>query len=165
MSVIKRLLPYLLLNILVSAAATYGVLTWWNLNHAPVIVPGLAQPSPATPLPTVSSSSLLPLGVPVIEIGEVTAAGNLSNEAVLLRRVGEGELRLNGWRLDDNAGHRFTFPDIVLYKGGAVRVFTRAGSNAVNELYWGQDRAVWAAGRTVTLYDETGNSRAALTIP
>lgn len=164
MSVLKRLLPYLLLNILVSAATTYGVLTWWNLNHDPVI-PGLTEPSPTAPLATVSSSGLLPLGVPVIEIGEVNGAGNLNNESVLLRRIGEGELRLNNWRLDDNAGHRFTFPDIVLFKGGAVRVFTRAGSNTVSELYWGLERAVWTAGRTVTLYDDQNNARATFTLP
>jgi hypothetical protein len=164
MSVLKRLLPYILLNILVSAATTYGVLMWWNNNNTPN-VPGLSQPSPAAPMATMSASSLLPLGVPVIEIGEVVGAGSLNSEGVLLRRVGDGELRLNGWRLEDNAGHRFTFPDIVLFKGGSVRVFSRAGSNTVNELYWGLDRSVWTSGRSVVLYDDQGNSRATAPVP
>jgi hypothetical protein len=165
MSFLKRLLPYLLLNILVSAATTYGVLIWWSINNPADPIPSLAQPRPTAVLATVSSSSLLPLGVPVIEVGEVAGTGNLNNEGVLLRKVGEGELRLNGWRLEDNNGHRFTFPDITLFKGGSVRVFTRAGSNTVNELYWGLDRPVWTSGRTVAIYDQQGNSRATYLVP
>jgi len=165
MSVLKRLLPYILLNILVSAATTYGVLTWWTINYYAPTIPGLVQPSQTAPMATMSSSSLLPLGVPVIEVGEVIGAGNLNIEGVLLRRVGDGELRLNGWRLEDNAGHRFTFPDIVLFKGGSVRVFSRAGSNTVNELYWSMDKPVWTSGRSVVLYDDQGNSRASALVP
>jgi hypothetical protein len=101
----------------------------------------------------------------VIEVGEVVGAGNLNNEGVLLRRVGDGELHLNGWRLEDNAGHRFTFPDIVLFKGGSVRVFSRAGNNTVNELYWSLDKAVWISGHSVVLYDDQGNSRASALVP
>lgn len=167
MNVLKRLIPYIILNILVSAATTWGVLTWWNNTHSPitptpspvataaVIVPTSALPNP-TPFPP---------GVKMIEIGEVTGAGDIANETILLRRVGEGELRLNGWRLDDSRGHSFTFPDIVLYKGGAVRVFTRSGNSTVNELYWGLKEAAWTPGKTVSLYDDQGIIRATVPIP
>lgn len=199
MSVLKRLLPYIILNIFVSALVTLAVLSWWNSTPHPVAAPDLALtlPAQAKPNPTTSSNLGIPSATPaatrgaaapgsathtpvetvlpsstpqpvtakLIEIAEVTGAGSLSAEAILLQRVGDGELRLNGWKLDDEAGHRYTFPDMVLYKNGAVRLYTRTGANTVNELYWGLKEAVWISGKTATLSDDKGNLRASLIIP
>jgi hypothetical protein len=166
MNSFKRLIPYLILNILVSAATTWAVLTWWNTNRVPqpaavalstpILPPTSASPSNPTPIPA---------GVKVIEIISAAGAGNLSNESVTIRRLGDGELSMNGWRLDDNAGHRFTFPDVVLFKDGSIKVFTRSGSNSVNELFWGMKEPVWASGKTVSLSDSQGVLRASFTIP
>jgi competence protein ComEC len=177
MSVLKRLLPYIILNILVSAATTWAVLTWWTNTHPATPTPNLPLPTQAAPATTaaqgtagsqptaLASSTPQPAGTRLVEIAEVTGIGSLGTEMVLLRRVGEGEVRLNGWRLDDNAGHRFALPDIVLNKGGAVRIYTRSGTNTVNELYWGLKEAVWASGKTIALYDEQGTTRAVFIIP
>lgn len=180
MNVLKRLVPFILLNILVSAGVTWGVLTYWTQTHPPAAQPTLspqvlqpatapavtAAPATRAPLETPQPSATpQPAGVKLVELAEVGGAGNLANEVILLRRVGEGELRLNGWRLDDNAGHRFLLPDMVLFKGGAVRVYTRSGTNTVNELFWGLKETVWASGKTAALYDEQGNQRAMLLIP
>jgi competence protein ComEC len=166
MNVFKRLIPYIILNILVSAATTYAVLTWWNTNRpaqpttaalsTQVLAPTAANPANPTPIPA---------GVKVVEIIAAAGAGNLGNESVTIRRLGDGELSMNGWRLDDNAGHRFTFPDVVLFKDGSIKVFTRSGSNSVNELYWGLKETVWATGKTVSLSDSQGVLRASFTIP
>ncbi len=166
MNVFKRLLPYILLNILVSAATTWAVLTWWNTGRAVLPnVPALATlAAPATTTNPVNPTPI-PAGVKVIEIGEVNGAGSLGTEVVAIRRLGDGELNMNGWRLDDNAGHRFTFPDMVLFKGGSVRIFTRSGSNTVNELYWGLKEPVWVSGKTAGLYDSQGVLRASFVIP
>lgn len=178
MSVLKRLLPYIILNILVSVGATLAVLWWWSNTYPTTPTPTLALPTQAVPMltvqaqgtagpqPTAPASSTPQLaGARLVEIAEVNGIGSLGTEMVLIRRVGEGELRLNGWRLDDNAGHRFVFPDIVLNKGGAVRIFTRSGTNTVNELYWGLKEAAWASGKTAALYDDQGNIRAVFIIP
>lgn len=189
MSVLKRLLPYILLNILVSALVTWAVLTWWNSSPHPASpeastgLPSLAQaqttapkpgsnnaltqatPTHSTPVPVQPSTTPQPVTAKLIEIAEVVGAGNLGSEVILLRRVGEGELRLFGWKLDDEAGHRYTFPDMVLYKNGAVRLNTRTGANTVNELFWGLKDAVWISGKTATLSDDRGNLRASLIIP
>ena len=166
MNVFKRLLPYILLNILVSAATTWAVLTWWNSGRAPVpTAPAQATlASPATAA-VQANPTPIPEGVKVIEITEVSGAGNLGAEGIAVSRLGDGELSMSGWRLDDNAGHRFTFPDMVLFKGGSVRILTRAGSNTVNELYWGLKEPVWISGKTAGIYDSQGVLRASLTIP
>ena len=179
----KRLLPYIILNILVSALVTLAVLSLWNgAPRSIVLDPTLtvANQNPAqgsktaaraiTPThgtlePPQPSATPQPVTVKLIEFGEVSGAGNLGAEAILLRRVGEGELRLNGWKLDDEAGHRYTFPDMVLFKSGAVRLSTRTGANTVNELFWGLKDAVWTSGKTATLMDDKGNLRASFVIP
>ncbi len=167
MSVLKRLIPYIILNIIVSAAATFAVLTWWN-NGRP-LPPGLGAPTALPQLAPATSvlpaSTALPADAKVVEIAEVISAGSLSTEALTIKRVGEGELRMNSWRLEDGLGHRFTFPDIVLFKDGSVRVFTRAGTNTVNELYWGLDQAVWSSGKAISLFDNQGILRASLAVP
>jgi hypothetical protein len=111
------------------------------------------------------STTPQPASAKLIEIAEVTGSGSLNAESILLRRLGDGELRLNGWKLDDEAGHRYTFPDMVLFKNGAVRLYTRTGANTVNDLYWGLKDTVWVSGKTAVLSDEKGNLRASLTIP
>jgi len=167
MNVLKRLLPFILLNILVSAAATWAVLSWWSSNRMPVTAATGVEPSQAAPAPNSvqPNATALPLNLKVIEFSDAGGAGSLANEVVGLRRVGEVELHMNGWRLDDGSGHRFIFPDIVLFKGGSLRIFTRAGSNTVNELYWGLKESVWVPGKTAGLYDDQGNLRATFTIP
>lgn len=164
MSVLKRLVPYILLNVIVSALVTFAVLTWWTNNRSasanPVgVLP--TQAAAANPVP----ATALPMDAKVIEIGGVSAAGALNAEQVTLKRIGQGELRLQGWRIDDNAGHRFVFPDIILYPDGEVHLFTRTGTNNVNDLFWGLAQPVWGSGKTVTLYDQQNILRASLTLP
>jgi hypothetical protein len=166
MSVLKRLIPYILLNIIVSAAATFAVLTWWN-NGRPLPT-GLG--SPAEPTHTVAPSALpistpLPADAKVVEITGVTGVGDLNSESLTIKPIGEGELHLSGWRLDDSLGHSYTFPDFILFKDGSVQVFTRAGTNTVNELYWGLTQAVWSSGKTISLFDDQGILRATLAVP
>ena len=101
----------------------------------------------------------------VVDISSIIGAGSLNIEVVTIQRVGDGELHMEGWRLEDSAGHRFIFPDIVLYKGGTVRVFSRAGTNTVNELFWGLSEPVWKSGKTISLFDNYGILRATLAVP
>ncbi|MCZ7552593.1 MAG: lamin tail domain-containing protein [Anaerolineales bacterium] len=103
-----------------------------------------------------------------VVIDSVIGAGDLDTERVLLKQRGEGELSLVGWRLEDGQGNIFVFPQfpqLILYKGGAVNVYTKAGNNSVVDLYWGLELPVWASGKTVTLRDPQGNERANYQIP
>lgn len=103
-----------------------------------------------------------------VTIDSVIGAGDLDSERVLLKQHGEGELSLVGWRLEDSDGNIFVFPQfpqLILYKGGAVNVYSKAGSNTVVDLYWGLSTPVWESGDTVTLKDPQGNERATYTVP
>lgn len=103
-----------------------------------------------------------------VTIESVVAAGDLQFERVVLKHRGEGELVLDGWRLEDGSGNQFIFPQVprlVLFKGGAVNVYTRSGANTVVDLYWGMPQAVWYSGATVVLRDAVGNVRFVYKIP
>jgi hypothetical protein len=169
----KRVIPFLILNIIISAATTLTVLLLWDRTLRPVqplpvsvagsggIPPALSSPQPQPE----GEATLPPLEEPVILIETVIGAGDLQNEAVLLKRVGEGELLLTGWKLTNGRGAEYTFPYLLLNKNGAVRLYSRAGNNTVMELYWGANQAVFRSGDVVSLYDWQGNLRAAYTLP
>ena len=115
---------------------------------------------PAQPLATLAADS----SGRVIEIQDVVGPGDLNNEAVLLRRVGAGDLQLSGWKMDDGNGHSYFFPDFILNQDGAVQVNSRAGANTAIALFWNEPEAVWATGKTVMLYDPLGKLEAMFTI-
>lgn len=101
-------------------------------------------------------------------IDSVIGAGDLDTEHVLLKHRGEGELALVGWRLEDDQGNVFIFPQfpqLMLFPGGAVNIYTRAGVNSVVELYWGLSQPVWSSGKTVILRDAQNNVRATYVVP
>jgi len=159
-----RIFPYLILNIIVSAATILTILWLWDRsrnNDLTVLTPLLVASTP-TPedIPT-----LPPLNQTVILIKNVFGTGDLQNEVVLLNRQGEGELELTGWQLKDGNGHTFTFPKLILNQDGAVQVFTHAGADSVIELHWGLDQPIWKSGMTVSLLDPLGNLRASFHIP
>ncbi|MEW6179475.1 MAG: lamin tail domain-containing protein [Chloroflexota bacterium] len=169
----KRVIPFLILNIIISAATTFTVLVLWDRTIRPAqSLPPSAGGSGGIPAangevqPALTvEATLPPLDEPVILIETVIGAGDLQNEAVLLRRVGEGELLLTNWKISNGRGAEFVFPYLVLNKNGAVRLYTRAGNNTVMELFWGAEQAVFRSGDTVTLYDWQGNPRASYTLP
>jgi LysM repeat protein len=107
-----------------------------------------------------------PRGSVIIE--SVIGAGDLETERIFLKHRGEGELSLVGWRIEDQKGNVFIFPQfpqLILYGGGAVNIYTRSGANTVTDLYWGLDKPIWSSGSTITLKDAQGNVRATYTVP
>jgi len=135
------------------------------MTITPTLTPTLTATLPATAGPQ-STATLTPQGQPAsMLIDTVIGAGDLDSERVLLKRTGGGELALAGWRLADEDGFVFTFPQLTLYQDGAVNVYTRLGQDTVVDLYWGLSTPVWQSGETVTLYDAQGEVRATFTIP
>lgn len=162
----KRALPFILLNVLVSAVATLVVLIWWNSTHnlnlpEPISIPTAApvqQPTPTLPA----------LETPVIEINSVIGAGDLENEVVVLRLVSPDGLLLEGWKIQGSGGSIYTFPNLLL-KSGEIQLFTGgkpAGRpDSANEIFWGRNTASWRSGETLTLYDPIDGARATFRIP
>lgn len=127
----------------------------------------------ATPRPSATSTEgSTPTTTPTVigqeaqvVIDAVIGAGVLENERVLIRRTGDGELSLAGWRLTDNKGNEYIFPQLTLYKDGAINVNTRTGQNTVVDLFWGLTSPIWNSGKIISIYDTQNNLRATYTLP
>jgi hypothetical protein len=173
---------YLLLNVLVSAATTLAVLFAWDALRKPdsLVIPppqqavagateaGAPSPTPASPPTLQPTITLPPADQKVIEIVSVVGAGDLAQEVVMLKRLGDGSLRMTGWKLEDSKGNVYTFPaspELTLFKGGTVLIYTKHGEDTATEVYWGREQPVFSSGETVKIYDTSGIERAAYTLP
>jgi hypothetical protein len=112
-----------------------------------------------TPTPTLTGQEAQ------VVIDTVIGAGVLANERVVLRRTGDGELSLVGWRLTDNQENVYIFPQLTLYKDGAINLNSRTGQNTVVDLFWNLLSPIWSSGKTITVFDAQNNLRATYTIP
>jgi hypothetical protein len=137
------------------------------LLYIPVggIIPTTTPEPTNTPAPTTATTPSGPPQEAQVIINSVIAPGDLTSERVWLTRLGDGDLSLSGWQLKDEDGNVFVFPQLDLYEGGAVNVWSRAGSNTPVDLYWGVGSAVWQSGEEVTLVDAAGKERATYTVP
>lgn len=174
----RRILYFLLLNVLVSAVTVWVVVTIMFRN----------QPTqPVATLPALVSQSdgetgevlvTEPAGfqdpsenedievVPsLLEIESILGSGELETERVLINHIGEIEVSLVGWQLQDEDGHVYSFPALTMFQGGAVTLFTRRGTSTVVDLYWGQDEPVWQSGERAFLLDPDGEIQAVFTVP
>jgi LysM repeat protein len=100
-----------------------------------------------------------------IMIDKILGAGVLENERIVIRRSGNGELSLAGWRLTDNKGFEYLFPQLTLYEGGAINLNTRSGQDTVVDLFWDLTSPVWSSGKIISVYDQYNNLRATYSIP
>jgi len=167
----KSAIPYLILNVAISAATTLLVLLIWSFFQKPALT-SLPVPSqvpnfdtqPTVPVCPASLSALPSLDQPIIEILNVYGSGDLKNEVVELGRIGDGDLCLTGWQLHDEQNHTYTFPNLVLNKDGTIAVYSRSGIDQVDSFFWNLDEPVWSKNDTVTLVDTAGNVRASFDI-
>jgi LysM repeat protein len=102
---------------------------------------------------------------PQVQIAYVLGAGDLNSERVRFERVGEGNLSLAGWVLHDEDGNQFTFPQLSLFPGAVVDLYSGVGRDTVMALYWGLPEPIWSPGETVTLLDDQGDVVATYTVP
>lgn len=103
------------------------------------------------------------VAAPQVVISNVMDWGDVNNEAVELRNVGNA-LNLQGWTLISDGGESFLFPEFRMQQGSLVRVYTRQGPNTPAALYWGRDSAAWEDGETLTLMDADGQAQATFTV-
>lgn len=166
----KKLLFYIFVNILVSAATTLLVLWIWGRPYRVQLPDTLPPSSSYYPL---EGAALAPAGTPipldqeVIRITTILGVGDVQNEMVELVRVGKGDVDLSGWQLKDEDRHTYTFPpNLIMFEKAEINIYTRTSNNeSVIERYWGEQEAVWQSGETATLLDAQGNVRATYTIP
>jgi hypothetical protein len=160
----RRLILYLLLNVLISACVTGAILFWYDRNYrATALSP--VQPVSVSNNQSSSGQSYDPqVDIPV-EIVSIVGAGTLSAEWVVIRNAGSEPLSLAGWQLQDTNKNVFTFPNLTLNGGGAVQIHSTSGTNTVIDLYWGETEPVWQAGEQAELLDPGSNVRAVYMVP
>lgn len=160
----RKILPYLILNIIVSAATVLVVLTVWNKTQQKQLERSLPRAT-ETQVRAESQSTLPALDVETVVIGGVIGAGDIENERVQIISVADMPVDLRGWELTDGKGRYFFFPAIKLYPGGSINLFSRSGVDTAIELYWRQPLAIWSSGDVVELADPDGNTRSEFRIP
>ncbi|NTU75147.1 MAG: lamin tail domain-containing protein [Anaerolineaceae bacterium] len=167
----KNILPFIVLNIIVSVLTTLLVLMIWDrIKQAelPSLLPNMATPVANLPVAStqdLTTSTLPPLDQKLVEISNVMGMGDLKTEVVWLKHTGNGPLDLTGWKLLDENKHEFVFSNFLFYEG-AIRIYTAVGDNTSSiDLYWGLAEPIWTSGEKVTLQDPQGNIRATYVIP
>jgi micrococcal nuclease len=85
---------------------------------------------------------------------------NLNDEYVTFENTGDNAVDLSGWTVSDEADHVYTFPSgFTLEAGDSVTLYTGDGVDSDDELYWGENAAVWNnGGDTVYLEDDSGET-------
>src|SRR5512140_1318470 len=160
----RRLLYYILLNVFVSACVTSTILYWYDRNYRAVTLPQVEIPTAAPNSTATGPVATVQKGF--VQIVSVIGAGTLDAEAVVVKYNGDGELDLTGWHLKDTQGSNvYTFPPFKLFKGGAVQVHTRDGTDTAIDLYWGQKQAAWTSGEAVLLSDPSGQVQDSYPVP
>jgi len=165
----SRLVLYILVNILVSALITLTVLWLWERAHptpeAETSTPNGPTVENSTASPTLETTpDLLTEDIEIV-IRTVVGAGNLEAEYVELYNQSDGAVDLTGWQLMDEEGRTFTFPSLILNKGGSVEVHSGAGEYTVIILYWQAESPVWQSGEIVKLLNAEGDIMATYSIP
>lgn len=175
----SRLIAYIFLNILVSAATTLGVLWLWDqINPQPQSRTGLMTPAPSrqksssqsaqetVERSTTSEPSLSFINEDIqVIIRTIVGAGNLNVEYVEIFNQSEGPVDLSEWQLKDENGNTFVFPALILNSEGSVKVLSKQGTNTVIELYWQAESPIWQSGEVANLTDANGNSISTYSIP
>ena len=165
----KSWLPFILLNIVISALTTLLVMYLWNRAHPPQEI--IIEMPASVPFnqESANTAALDPAALPpadkaVMSIQTVIAPGDVNNEYVILERIGSGILNLNGWYLVNEGGAKYTFPEFEIFTG-KIEVHSSAGENNVNKLYMNAAEALWQSGGTVSLFDFANQERATYQIP
>lgn len=124
---------------------------------------GADDDSPAAGLPTDTE----PIAIADLSID--TPGGprdNLETEFVALENVGNGPVDLDGWRVEDRAGHTYVFHALVLEPGATVHLRTGSGTDSASERFWGRRMQLWNSdGDTVLVFDDGDDLVAEYTYP
>lgn len=170
----KKLLFYLVLNVIVSAVTILAVLYIWEKTQLRNVLLDAGDRPAAVSLPDDPPAEDPVSQNLLIQIGEVGGVGNLSTEYVRLTRPNsdpEDTISLQGWRIKDEDNHNFLIleqsglPSLDLHGQGAVNIYSKTGSSNPIELYLGLSDPIWQPGETVTLLDPDGNEHDTYIIP
>lgn len=95
--------------------------------------------------------------VRIQEINYNPPGRDIESEFIVIQNDTMTAVIMSQWTLRDVANHVFTFPSFILQPGFSVAVWTKAGTNDAENLFWGRRAAVWNnTGDTAILRDNNG---------
>ena len=174
----KKTFPFILLNIFVSA--TTVLLVIWltqngtiQLSTKPTLTPIVTKINPSTEDPLAQGTAENPIAATPnasadegsLLIEGVFGAGEISVEYILIRNQSESPINLNGWSIQSSNGKKLDLPQLILNKNGAVRLYSKHGTNTVIELYWNSDQALWTSGSKIQLLDANREQKSEWQVP
>ena len=170
----KKLLFYIVLNIVVSAVTILGVLYIWEKTQLKDFLLESESSSPESSSPADGEDGGEGGQDLLVEIGEVGGIGNLSTEYIRLTRPDSDPgdtVSLQDWRLVDEDNHDYVIleqsglPSLELHGQGAVNIYSKEGASTPIELYLGLSDPMWEPGETVSLIDPDGKVHDTYLIP
>lgn len=167
----KRLILFVLLNIFISAITVIVVLMVWEKTHPPTQVPtpivlapaGETQSNNGEPTLAIAGSNITVDGK--LTIDGVFGVGKHEMEYILIRNDSQASLNLQSWQISTPQGNVYNFPALILNQDGAVKLYSKTGTDSVIELFWNAADALWSSGDQVDLIDPSGNLHVSYQIP
>ena len=162
----RKIIPFLILNLIVSILGTLLVLVIWDATHGSSSFEKRTLPTAVVLQSTTNDAvEIPPLDARTLEIQSVIGAGAIADERIRIINVSDNSINMNGWVLVAGNDDTFPFPPLTVYPGGGVNVYSRAGLNTSIDLFWGKEEPAWRQGRKVLLLDPGGNIRSSFIIP
>ena len=178
MKFLKKTLPFILINILISALTVLAVLFIWDRvqqNKLSLQTPNLPtepiQNTPSSPDETIKQTPIIaPLASDFdnvdVSIELISGFGDLNLEYLIIKNKGATKFSLQDWSLQ--ASKQKSIPiesDIMLNPGGSLKIYSKEGTDSALTLYLNSQEAFWKSGITVTLRDPNQVERARYEIP
>lgn len=141
-----------------------------DIPQEPAATVGPTPIPTATPTQAISATITLPTFTPApfnqinVSITDVVGAGDLAQETMVILNQGAG-VSLKDWKLEGSPLGVITFPDIILFSGGSIRIHTVAGENTPTDLYLNQGESAWPPGTTIILSNASNAEIARFNVP
>ena len=178
MASLKKYLPFILLNIAVSAITVLAVLfIWdWQQKSKVALVPG---PQATVGIPDNTNKNSTPEAIETnspaktslpgesqVSIELVSGMGDLNLEYILIKNTGDSKFSLLDWSLRGAERKSIHIKsDIMLSPGGAIKIYSKTGTDNALTIYLNSQEAFWKSGAVVTLHDPELVERARYEIP
>jgi putative serine protease PepD len=92
----------------------------------------------------------------IVQIEPSASGSDLTSEWVEIENQGYRTVSLAGYTLSDSNGNTYTFPNVSLAPLQRVRLYTGAGTDEGDTLYWNAKSSIWQASSRAVLLDTSG---------
>jgi PKD repeat protein len=109
------------------------------------------------PIPSATEGPSIEFVWPFHYDAEGDDATNLNDEYFTLQNTGSEAIDLSGWRVENEHGVAFRFPNgVTLAPGAQITIYSGSGTNTTTRLYWHASEPMWDTGDLAFLLDASG---------